>query len=48
MRRVERVQRSNVVKNGYSVVEGELDGSEPCGAHSVEEDAGRVLWDAIV
>ena len=34
------------MKSGYSFEECDLDGSEPCGVHSMDENVGWVLWDA--
>ena len=48
MRRVKRTEASHAVKSGYSYEECDLDGSEPWGVHSIEENVGGVLWDAIV
>ena len=46
MRRVTCTEVSHAVKSGYSYGECDVDGSEPCCVHSIEEKVGWVLWDA--
>ena len=46
MRRIVRTEVSHAVKSGHSLEECGLNGAEPCGVHSYQENDGWVLWDA--
>ena len=48
MRRIVRTEVNLAVEGGCPFEECDWDGSEPCGVHSMEENVGGVLWDAIV